>query len=178
MKEDQQTMTKYLPFKTKRRSVAQTVFIWQRFEEKLSFYHNPILRFSVHILKGQPMLKEHSNFNGLAKIILLDLVRSYVLQIFGLLKKSEAAVIHVALKLSNINTKPNRLIHFFWCLLINQGYTYLGWKIINQSHRNSKQKQFTDQNTIKWLEIDSFEYTFHLVSDKADFSPAVRIFIS
>ena len=113
MKEDQQTMTKYLPFKTKRRSVAQTVFIWQRFEEKLSFYQNHILRFSVQIFKGQPMLKVLLNLNGLTKIILLGLIRSHFLLIFWLLKKLKAAVKHIALKSSNINIKPNQLNHFF-----------------------------------------------------------------
>ena len=80
-------MTKYLPFKTNQRSVAQIVFIWQRFEEKLSFFQDPILRFSVHIFKGQPMLKELSNLNGMTIITLLGLVRSHFLQNFWLLKK-------------------------------------------------------------------------------------------
>ena len=106
-------MTKYLWFKTKRRSAAQTVFIWQRFELKLSFHQDHILRFSVQIFKGQPMLKELSNLNGLTKIILLGLVRSHFLQIFWLLKKLKAAVKHIAFKSSNINIKPNQLYHFF-----------------------------------------------------------------
>ena len=100
MKEDQQTMTKYLPFKTNRRSVAQTVFIWQCFEEKLLFYQNHILRFSVQIFKGQPMLKVLLNLNGLPQIILLGLIRSHFLLIFWLLKKLKAAVNHMALKSS------------------------------------------------------------------------------
>ena len=113
MKADQQTMTKYLPFKTKQRSVAQTVFIWQRFEEKLSFYQDLILRFSVQIFKGQHMFKKLSNLNGLTKIILLGLVRSHFLQISWLLKKLKAAVKRIALKSSNINTKLSRLNDFF-----------------------------------------------------------------
>ena len=108
-----------------------------------------ILRFSVQIFKGQPMLKELSNLNGLTKIILLGLIRSHFLLIFWLLKKLEAAEKHIALESSNINIKPNQLNHFFRCLLRTQGYTNLGWKIINQSPRNSKQKQIIDQNTIK-----------------------------
>ena len=103
-------MTKYLPFKTKQRSIAQTVFIWQRFEEKLSFYQYPILRFSVQIFKGQHMFKKLSNLNGLTKIILLGLIRSHYLYTFWLLKTSKVAVKHIIMKLSSIKKKKTKLI--------------------------------------------------------------------
>ena len=128
MKDDQQTITKYLSFKTKRRSVAQTIFIWQCFEEKLSFYQDHILRFSVQIFRGQLMLKELSDLNRLTKIILLGLVRSHFLQFFWLLKKLKAAVEHIALKLSNINTKPNWLNLFFFVLVEKSRIHWLGLK--------------------------------------------------
>ena len=107
MRTDQQTMTKHLPFKTKQSSVAQSVFKWQCFEEKLSFYQNVIMRFSVQIFKGQPTLKELSNLNELTKIILLALIRSQFLQIFWLLKKFKAEVKHIALNSPNIKRKQN-----------------------------------------------------------------------
>ena len=47
MKADQQTMTKNLSFKTKQSSVVQSVFKWQHFEEKQSFYQNHIQRFPI-----------------------------------------------------------------------------------------------------------------------------------
>ena len=61
-----------------------------------------ILRFSVQIYKGQDILKELSNLNGLTKIILLGLVRSHFLQIFGLSKKLKYVIKYIALKLSDI----------------------------------------------------------------------------
>ena len=82
-------MKKYLPFKTKKRSVAQTAFIWQRFEEKLLFYQDVILRFSVQIFKGQQMFKELSNLNGLTKIILLGFVKSHFFINFLIVEKIE-----------------------------------------------------------------------------------------
>ena len=105
-------MTKNLSFKTKQSSVAQSVFKWQCFEEKLSFYQNWIQKFSVEIIQWQPTKKELLNPNGLAKIILLELVRSHFYQIFWLLKKLKAAVKYIALKLSNMTTKSNRLNDF------------------------------------------------------------------
>ena len=46
--------------------------------------------------------------------------------------------------------------------------------------KESKQKRIIDQrqNTIKRLRIYSFDPIFHSVSKKANFTPAVRIFIS
>ena len=106
-------MTKYRRFKTKRRSVAQTVFIWQRFEEKLSFYQDHILRFSVLIFKGQPTLIGPSNLKKLTKIILLGLIRSQFLLTFWLLKKFKAEVKHIALNSSNIKRKQNSFNDIF-----------------------------------------------------------------
>ena len=44
--------------------------------------------------------------------------------------------------------------------------------------KKSKQKHIIDQNTIKRLKIYLFDQIFHSVSKKANFTPAVRIFIS
>ena len=125
------------------------------------------------------MLKELSNLSGLTKIILLGLVRSHFLQFFWLLKKMKAAVKHIALKLSNINTKPDRLNDFLvlvekleihWFRLKNHKPIpkKLKTEAVHRSKYHRKNK----------LEIDSFEHEFHSVSDKIDFSPVVRIFIS
>ena len=48
----------------------------------------------------------------------------------------------------------------------------------NPIKKKPKQKHIIDQNTIKWLKIDLFDQIFHSVNEKANFTPAVRIFIS
>ena len=86
------------------------------FEEKTVIYQNRIQRFSVHTSKGQFIWKKLLNPNGLAKIILLDLIRSHFYQIFWILKKLEAVVKHIALKLSNIKKKNKKKINDFLLL--------------------------------------------------------------
>ena len=107
----------------------------------------------VQIFIGQPTLKKFLNLNGLTKIILLGLKRSHFLYIFWLLKRLKAAVKNIAE--NYLISRENKTDSMISLLLVEKlGITDLSWKLIDQSHGNSKQKHLIDQNTImtkNWL---------------------------